>query len=1007
MITVTNKTFALKPLLFAMTAFALTACGGGGSSQLNDEVESALAAQENNTATSDTENNSANQSVEQLKNIYKTRATEPGSQCLFGGIELFSGFDLNGNGSLESSEVSKTYQVCHGAPGSNGQDGTNGQNGQNGQNGTNGVNGVGIQSVSIKKVGNVDHLFIRFTNGTETDIGALTVSSTAQANAGSPDFPAVKNMVAGMKTWLNNLETVQTAAEEQAKATEDLAKLYGEEMTQAIQSLLLGIQASMQAFEHEQINKTDFSDLMSEHSALVTSMTGQVNYDAANNQITTQPFSITVMGVTSNVNLGNVAVPSKTSMSDNFKLEFNNVSVSNSKADISIPKLAVEVQFDAVVDPAQSQIDTAREATITLHLADPEADPLQEMIFSNKPEAGKEAEKLTFKGALKLEATVYKTGIFTGEEELSQGLFDKARFKGAVERVNQPMVNLDVDFAMLNANQYRVSKTLDPWLSNISDEGTLADFLKIRVEDSFDRYGGYHSYGFKLFDYASVETIPMQTLERMSLLKDLKAFLINPSADKPMNITNSESFTHPQLGTVNYSNYGFGYETYSWALNATVGTDNYHINVSYNDYDGSSIYLDDMFVSITKNTMAEPSYSFVAKNKLEDATFVNVDGYDFDLQDTSKATKKAFVNYFTPGFNQSSSYVNVHFNTQNGAVIAEPYKEVVSAISYSTEGNEKSSRVTCPTAAGCSTNYGSKNENVILGIDDNLDKQIDFYLAISTHSVSPHLDEYLDAMNHHSSYGMVTNSFEEAKKFVFSANNQHSVLRGVTHNLNQISDAQTLLHLSGGGGNGVHYHGMLDVDLVNIPNMPGNTAFDLQLKEVNLNLGEMLSYEFNPQYLANIRLKLNGLKDAQNQPLGETALDITTFSNGILNGSRNLNVTLHYDQKRFGVDYKLRNLFDASGNTILGSRGFSFTDQNGGLITFKDAQYESRNECVSHYYDYGTNQMACNRWQEDVDYGNVKKADIYYNGIKHGYIANYNGRYFVSYRDGSEEALTD
>ena len=54
--------------------------------------------------------------------------------CPAGGTYIFVGFDDDGDGSLSSSEITETSEICNGTPGTDGVDGTDGTNGTNGQN---------------------------------------------------------------------------------------------------------------------------------------------------------------------------------------------------------------------------------------------------------------------------------------------------------------------------------------------------------------------------------------------------------------------------------------------------------------------------------------------------------------------------------------------------------------------------------------------------------------------------------------------------------------------------------------------------------------------------------------------------------------------------------------------------------------------------------------------------------------------------------------------------------
>lgn len=56
---------------------------------------------------------------------------EPGENCPTGGVRIDVGLDLNRDGALDDSEITKSVYVCNGAPGADGGDGANGQDGVN------------------------------------------------------------------------------------------------------------------------------------------------------------------------------------------------------------------------------------------------------------------------------------------------------------------------------------------------------------------------------------------------------------------------------------------------------------------------------------------------------------------------------------------------------------------------------------------------------------------------------------------------------------------------------------------------------------------------------------------------------------------------------------------------------------------------------------------------------------------------------------------------------------
>jgi hypothetical protein len=68
--------------------------------------------------------------MDSSKNSLITTSDEPaGSNCKFGGKAVKSGVDKDGNGVLDSDEVSATSYVCDGASGSDGKSGANGKDG--------------------------------------------------------------------------------------------------------------------------------------------------------------------------------------------------------------------------------------------------------------------------------------------------------------------------------------------------------------------------------------------------------------------------------------------------------------------------------------------------------------------------------------------------------------------------------------------------------------------------------------------------------------------------------------------------------------------------------------------------------------------------------------------------------------------------------------------------------------------------------------------------------------
>jgi hypothetical protein len=70
--------------------------------------------------------------------LINTAAIGSGAVCATGGVTIATGFDTNGNGALEGTEVTSTQNVCNGAVGATGATGGAGPTGGNGAAGAKG-----------------------------------------------------------------------------------------------------------------------------------------------------------------------------------------------------------------------------------------------------------------------------------------------------------------------------------------------------------------------------------------------------------------------------------------------------------------------------------------------------------------------------------------------------------------------------------------------------------------------------------------------------------------------------------------------------------------------------------------------------------------------------------------------------------------------------------------------------------------------------------------------------
>ncbi|WP_026301191.1 DUF7151 family protein, partial [Colwellia piezophila] len=119
----------VRNLVLVLMTATLMACGGGGDTETEKPAPEQPPIE---TPIDNSKKYSLAMSYQILESV---------AGCLNGGIEIKTGIDENGNGSLDTSEVDNTDIVCHGTNGSDGSDGSNGTDGSDGSNGTDGSDG--------------------------------------------------------------------------------------------------------------------------------------------------------------------------------------------------------------------------------------------------------------------------------------------------------------------------------------------------------------------------------------------------------------------------------------------------------------------------------------------------------------------------------------------------------------------------------------------------------------------------------------------------------------------------------------------------------------------------------------------------------------------------------------------------------------------------------------------------------------------------------------------------
>ena len=186
----------------------------------------------------------------------------------------------------------------------------------------------------------------------------------------------------------------------------------------------------------------------------------------------------------------------------------------------------------------------------------------------------------------------------------------------------------------------------------------------------------------------------------------------------------------------------------------------------------------------------------------------------------------------------------------------------------------------------------------------------------------------------------------------------------------------------------VRYRGTSEIDLINfLPEVGSETNIALKIEEFELDrLGTDPSYELHRKYTLSSTIELTGMKDTQGNDLGGVLLDVVAKRNGFLAQSGGLEFTLHYGGKQFKSTYTHKDYFTADEYHKDSPKEFIFEDGEGGKLVFKggfNTKYE---------------------WDQYLEF--PRRAELYYNGLKHGDLGEYhNGDWYISYYDGTEDRL--
>jgi hypothetical protein len=146
---------------------------------------------------------------------------------------------------------------------------------------------------------------------------------------------------------------------------------------------------------------------------------------------------------------------------------------------------------------------------------------------------------------------------------------------------------------------------------------------------------------------------------------------------------------------------------------------------------------------------------------------------------------------------------------------------------------------------------------------------------------------------------------------------------------------------------------------------------------------QMPSYENHNRYSARAEVSLTNFKDAEGVELGDATLAVQLERSGYLNASGAAQFALTYGDQTFTAHYTHPDVSNEYAYSV--PRRFVFSDNAGGMIEFKEPQYNS-----------------------DVE-GSLAtpyRANLYYNGIEYGYLTrSWTGDWLVGYHDETEDRV--
>ncbi len=787
-------------------------------------------------------------------------------------------------------------------------------------------------------------------------------------------------------------------------AINNLMQLYGNDASAAFNALSLVIKASQDLYSNR-ASQTSLDLSTYANLPVGTTAAGAISIQGTN--LTWSNITVTENGIATTVKATTISLPDDSASDTHFKLTLSGVEAANSKSKVTIPTLTADLTTTNAVK-LSDQNATPGDSTLTLALGDAQ-NPIK---VENIPQNGDKA--LVFEGSIGLEALVYDLGV--NIKVLDQTTFFNPKsiaFKGKLSH-DAKSTAVDVSFVLNNADQWKLSTQMIKGLDQVSADGTVPNYFTLTATDALSTFGDTTRYGFKQYDFSGVS--PLTSTELAEAQKGVliaqtivdNGLLFDPTSSDPGTLDladpNNNSFvvTTSTNQTVTVTKQGVDY--YEWSFDYTDANSVTHtLTLAFYKYSYSNSYSLSIDGSYYTTLTA---YTYYGNGLPEELPVPNTSR---DILVSLNTPISIYINenipytlnlidYYSSG---GTGYIPVYFNQTDGAVIVPPIPKVVKATAYQAQTN-----------------------NVSIGFSVNGQTQDNFYdfytpssmaiLGISTDGDDANIEKWVVAKD--SSYDLSdllsyyqTNSETEAQQNLLRDSYNVGLSNCYQPVFNQPVYQCSVSSYSGYGE--ANYYGEYQVDLSNgLPQAGSSLTADLNLYNLDLNpLLKVETYDFNPKYTATASIDITGFKDSNGDAINPLKLTLEAKRNGVLAGSGGLSIGLNYNGQQFKANYRHHNILTKDNFTPSDTmKNLQFTDGKGGEIILKNLGFNSYQTCNAYDY-YGNCYAGYSYQQASTPY----RGDIYYNGIKHGYIfrdtINHYGAgkdaLIASLKDGTEVVL--